>query len=145
MSYHAPGARHTVLSAPRAATHGQIVVADGFVGAAFKTAQVDRWTKPGSAAGQAQAIAAGEMYEILLGGILEAPASGNLAAAAVGSDVYINGANDTLGLAAQGLTGAVLNAGWLKVGKVTEIDATRSPAVLRINANQLALVRGTMP
>jgi hypothetical protein len=75
-----------------------------------------------------------EVFELQLGGVHEAPASGNLAPAARGNAIYINSANNTLGLAAQGLTTGNLNAGWLPVGLVTEVDASRTPAVVRINA-----------
>lgn len=137
MPYEGLGARHTAV-ATKACVHGQLVEEDGFVGAAFKVEQVDRFVRPADA----DNIEIGEEFEIQLGGVHEAPAAGNLAAAAVGDDVYINGANNTLGLAAQGLTGAALTAGWLPVGKVTEVDVSRTPDVLRINAEVAHLVRG---
>lgn len=141
MPYEGDGRRHTVLGSPahKACKHGQIVSEDGFVGSAFKTAQIGRFVDPTSAG--IQDIAAAEPFDIHIGGILEAPASGNLAAAAVGNAVYINTANNTLGLAAQGLTTGNLNAGWLPVGIVDEIDTTRSPAVVRVNADVVALVK----
>lgn len=139
MPYEGLGARHTVSGGSgRACVHGQIVVGDGMVGSAFKVAQPDRFVRPA----QADDIAATETFELQLGGIHEAPATGNLAAAVDGTDIYINSANDTLGVAAQALTGLVLNAGWLPVGKVTEVDASRNPDVLRINSNVAYLVRG---
>lgn len=131
MPYEGLGARHTVDNALKACTHGQIVEEDGFVGSAFKTVQPDRFVRPVDA----DDIAVGEDFEIQLGGIHEAPASGNLAAAAVGTDIYINSANNTLGVAAQGVAAGALVAGWRKVGKVTEVDTSRNPDVLRINSN----------
>lgn len=144
MPYEGLGARHTAL-ATKTCKHGQIISEEGFVGTAFKTEPISRWTNPAGAT--AQDIPIGEELEVQLGGIHEAPASGNLAAAARGNSIYINSANNTLGLEAQALTGTALNAGWLKVGKVTEVDASRSPAVLRINSEGpvLATMRGTMP
>lgn len=137
MPYEGVGLRHTA-ECTKECTHGQIVEEDGFVGSAFKVDQPDRFVRPEDA----QTIAVGTDLEIQLGGVHEAPAEGNLAAAAVGDDIYIDSADNTLGVAAQGLTGAALNAGWLPVGKVTEVDDTRDPAVLRINANVGHLVVG---
>lgn len=136
MPYEGLGARHTA-TATKVCKHGQVVVEDGFVGSAFKVTQISRFVDPTSAT--VQDIQIGDPLEIQLGGIHEAPASGNLAAAAVGNDVYIQTANNTLGLAAQGLTTGNLNAGWLPVGKITEVDVSRTPAVCRINSNSAAL------
>lgn len=141
MPYQAPGARHTVPAATKACVHGQIVTEDGFVGAAFKSEQVDRWTRPGTAAGQAQHIPVGQEFELMLGGILEAPASGDLADAVVGTDVYITIADNVLTDAAVALTTGTIEAGYRKVGKVTEIDVSRTPDVLRINANGEAVAQ----
>jgi len=134
MPYEGLGARHTAV-ATKACSHGQIVSENGFVGSAFKVAQVTRWVQPTAA----DDIAIGETFEIELGGIHEAPCTGALAAAAVGNDVYINTANNTLGLAATGLTTGNLTSGWLPVGKITEVDTSRNPDVARINANGPAL------
>lgn len=142
MPYEGLGLRHE-CAATKACAHGQIVSEQGFVGSAFKTQQIGRFVDP--VAGSPGNIAIAEVMEIQLGGIHEAALAGNLAAAAVGNAVYINTANNTLGLAAQGITGAVLNAGWLPVGIITELDTTRSPGVARINANVKELVKGTMP
>ena len=142
MPYEGVAARHTVLGSPahKACKHGQIVSEDGFVGSAFKTAPIGRFVDPTSAG--IQDIATTEAFDIHIGGILEAPASGNLAAAAVGTEVFINTANNTLGVAAQAITTGSLNAGWRPVGIVDEVDATRTPAVLRINAEVAFLVTG---
>jgi hypothetical protein len=59
---------------------------------------------------------------------------GNLAAAAKSATPSTSRTEQHARLAAQGLTTGNLNAGWLPVGIVTEIDATRTPAVVRINA-----------
>jgi hypothetical protein len=138
--------RHRAV-ATKTTVHGAACIENGFPGVAFKNAQLGRFVDPSTAA--ATTVAIGEAFEIQVGGIHEVPRSGNLAAADVGaaavSDVYINSADNTLGLAAQGLTGAVLNAGWQKFGKVTFRDTTRTPQVLRVNANDLSYVRGTMP
>jgi hypothetical protein len=145
MPYEGLGSRHTVTGTHKACTHGQVVSENGFVGSAFKTTQIGRYVDPVS--GSPQAIGTTEVFEMQLGGVHEAPASGNLSAAAVGNAVYIDSANNTLGLAAQGLTGTALNAGWLPVGIITEVDATRTPTILRINATGEAVsrVKGTMP
>jgi hypothetical protein len=131
MPYEAPGARHEVAAGTKACVHGQIVEEEGFVGSAFKTDQPDRFVRPADAAD----IAVGENFEIQLGGIHEAPATGALAAAGVGDDVYITVADNVLVLAATALTAGALEAPYRKVGKITEVDASRTPEVLRINAN----------
>ena len=132
MPYEGIGARHTVEGGSgKACVHGQIVEADGFVGTAFKVAQPDRFVRPADA----DNIAATEEFELQLGGIHEARAEGNLAAAGVGTDIYIREADDVLGVAAQAIAAGALNAGWRKVGKVTEVDLSRTPDVLRINSN----------
>lgn len=130
MPYEGLGARHTA-PATKACVHGQIITEEGFVGSAFKVTQVDRFTRPEDAAD----IPIGEELEIQLGGVHEAPATGGLATAAVGDDIYIVAATNALELAAAALTAGALEAGKLPVGKVTEVDASRSPDVLRINAN----------
>lgn len=140
MPYEGLGLRHTAVCT-KDCVHGQIVEEDGFVGAAFKVEQPDRFTRPEDAN---QILAADdEIFEIQLGGEHEADRAGDLNAAAVGDNVYIDSADNALGLEAQALTGAVLNAGWLPVGKITEVDATRD--VVLINAEEKALVRGTLP
>lgn len=143
MPYEGVGLRHSAICTKQV-KHGAICEENGFVGTAFKTAQLGRFVDPSTSA--ATDILVGESFEIQLGGIHEAVRSGNLATADVGaaavSDVYINTANNALGLAAQGLAAAVLNAGWKKVGKVTARDATRNPQVVRINSNFVEFVRG---
>lgn len=124
MSYNAPGARHTAI-ATKACVHGQIVTEDGFVGTAFKVAQVDRFTRPADA----RDIAEDEEFEILVGGIHEANAAGAIAALAVGDEVWIDPADNSLEAASA--------AGLLPVGIVTEVDTSRTPDVLRINGNAL--------
>lgn len=138
MPYEGLGLRHTAVCT-KECEHGQVVEEDGFVGAAFRTEQPDRFVRPEDAA----TIAVDEVFEIQLGGEHEAPRSGNLNAAVVGNNVYIDVDDNTLGLEAQALTGAVLNAGWLPVGKITEVDTVRD--VVLVNAEEKALVRGTLP
>lgn len=124
--------------------HGVICEENGFIGTAFKTAQLGRFDNPTALA--STQVQVGEPFEIQLGGVHEAVRTGNLAAADVGTDIYIQVSNNTLCVAAQALAtagaGPALNAGFKKVGKVTARDVTRTPQVLRINANFLELVRG---
>lgn len=128
MPYQAPGARHEAI-ATKECEHGQIVVEDNFVGTAFKSDQVDRWTKPADAT----TIAEDEVFEIQLGGIHEAPATGGLASAAVGDLIWIDPATNALDDAeADGL---------LPVGVVDSIDTLRAPDVVRINGSALNAFR----
>lgn len=146
MPYEGVGMRHRAV-ATKVTVHGAACIENGFPGIAFKNAQLGQYVDPSTAA--ATQIAVGEGFEIQVGGVHEVPRTGNLATADVGaaavSDVYILSTDNTLGLAAQALTGAVLTANWQKFGKVTFRDTSRTPQVLRINANDLSLIRGTMP
>lgn len=143
MPYEGLGVRHTA-TATKVTVHGAACIENGFEGIAFKVAQLSRFVDPSSAA--ATQIAIGEKFEIQVGGIHEVPRSGNLATADVGlaavSDIYIKESDNTLGLAAQGLTAGVLTAGWKKFGKVTARDTSRTPQVLRVNSNDLTRVVG---
>jgi hypothetical protein len=139
MPYEGLGVRHTAV-ATKLVKHGAACIENGFEGIAFKVRQLGRFVDPSSAA--ATDIAIGEVFEIQVGGIHEVPRSGNLAAAVVGDDVYIRTTDNVLGLAAQGLTAGVLTANWKKFGKVTALDTSRSPNVLRVNSNDLGRVVG---
>jgi hypothetical protein len=133
MPYQGVGARHVVPASPahKACVHGQIVTEQGFVGAAFKTAQ-PAWNVLPAAADD---IATTEEFVIQLGGTLEAPVTGGMASAAVGDGVYIDPANNAL---TRVVTGGATR---LRVGRITEIDVSRTPNVARINAN----VAGELP
>lgn len=122
MPYEGIGARHTAV-ATKECTHGQVVVEDGFVGSAFKTEQVDRFTRPADA----QDIPIGEEFEIQLGGVHEVPLTGPLAALGVGDPVFITEATNALAAAA--------GAGILPVGRITEVDTSRTPDIARVNSN----------
>lgn len=139
MPYEGPGVRHTAEEGLGYETqHGQIVYVDGFVGSAFKVGQPDRFVRPEDA----PTIEVDEEFEVQLGGIHEAPRSGALAALNVGDDVYITKADSVLVAAATALTAGALEPEYAKVGKVTEIDFSRTPDVLRINGNFLEWVAG---
>lgn len=146
MPYEGVGVRHRAV-ATKNTVHGAACIENGFPGVAFKNTQLTRFVDPSTAA--ATLIAIGESFEIQVAGVHEVPRTGNLATADVGaaavSDIYILSTDNSLGLATQALTGAVLNANWQKFGKVTARDTSRTPQVLRVNANDLSLIRGTMP
>jgi hypothetical protein len=125
MPYQGQGVRHTVEAATKAAEHGQIVIEENFVGTAFKVEQLGRFVAPTAA--EATEIAIGEEFEIQVGGIHEAPAAGAIAALGVGDRVFIDPADNSLEAAG--------GAGLVPVGVVTEVDASRTPDVLRINSN----------
>lgn len=122
MPYEGLGVRHTA-TATKACAHGQIVVEDNFVGTAFKAEQVDRWTRPSDA----QDIDVGEEFEVQVGGVHEAPLAGAIAALDVGDPVFIDETDNSLEAAG--------GAGLLPVGLITEVDASRTPEVARINSN----------
>ena len=122
MPYEGLGVRHTAV-ATKACVHGQIVEEDGFVGSAFKVDQVDRFVRPEDA----QDIAVDEEFEIQLGGVHEAQLAGAIAAAGVGDRIWIDPVDNSLEVASA--------AGRLPVGVITEVDASRTPDVARINSN----------
>ena len=116
-----PGKTHTVYGgATKPCRHGQIVTEDGFVGVAFKTMQVDRFTRPEDAA----KIAADEVFDIHINDGIEAPLNGPLASADVGTKVYIDPATNTLATAKA--------AGLLPVGLVDSVDESRAVPVALI-------------
>lgn len=146
MPYSGPGQRITAVGGNgRVIVHGKPCVWNGIPGIAFKVAQLGPYVDPNTAA--AGQIAANETFELDPLGIHEVVRAGNLAAADIGAaavrDIYINSADDALGVAAQGLGAApALAAGWLRFGIVVERDATRSPQVLRVDLSLAHQVRG---
>lgn len=129
MPYQGLGQRHTAI-ATKQCKHGQVVTEKGFVGTAFKTHQIGTFVDPSSAT--IADILVTEDFEIQVGGILETPASGALAAAAEGNRVWIKTATNALCLDATAATGD------LPVGVVDEVDLSRNPDVVRISAENLA-------
>jgi hypothetical protein len=128
MPYQGLGARRTSV-ATKACAHAQIVTEQKFVGTAFRVEQLGYFVDPSNAA--AKAIDIGDVFEIQVGGIHEAAKSGTLAAAALGDRIWILPATNALALDAGATTGA------FPVGVVDEIDATRTPNVLRISAENM--------
>lgn len=93
MPHQAPGLRHTAI-ATKSCRHGQLVTEDNFVGAAFKSEQIGRFVDPVTT--PAVTIDVAETFEMELGGILEAPATGNLVAADTGDLVFIRESDNLL-------------------------------------------------
>jgi hypothetical protein len=122
MPYEGVGARHTAV-ATKECRHGQIVTEDGFVGSAFKVTQPDRFVRPADA----QDIAIGEEFEIQIGGVHEVALVAPFEAADVGDQIWIDPTDNSLDDA----TGA----GYLPLGVITEVDASRTPEVARVNSN----------
>jgi hypothetical protein len=146
--YSSPGKRISATGGNgRTIVHGKPAVWNGIAGIAMKVAQLGTFVDPAAAA--ATQIAATETFELDVQGVHELTREGNLATADIGaaavSHIYINSANDTVGLAAQGLAAAVLNAGWLPLGIVIERDPSRTPQVLRVDLDLRDLVRGNWP
>lgn len=123
MPYQGPGARST-QTATKLCVHGSIVIEHKVVGTAFKVSQMGRYVDPVSAA--ATQIQIGDVFEIEVGGVLEAPAAAGVATAAIGDLIWITPATNALKLAAGTATGDI------PVGVVQEIDTIRNPDVLRI-------------
>lgn len=131
MPYQGPGVRVKAVNgtsgSPAVATlkHGNAVNIAGIKGIAAKSGQVDRWTLPANA----QAIAGGEEFIVMVGGICEivmqAPNPTSLVA---GDYIEVSAA----GAVTKGTIGTITAA---TLGVVQEIDTTRTPNVARVNTN----------
>lgn len=125
MPYEGVGARHDAV-ATKIVKHGNPCVENGFPGTAAKNAQLDRFVRPGSA--EATDVAVGEPFVIQLGGVHEvsgAQIPGGVAAAPVGTPIFITTATNAIVLAA--------GVGIEKFGRVTEVIASRN--IVRVNAD----------
>lgn len=124
MPYEGLGRRHAAV-ATKAVNHGDPTIENGFPGVAFKQQQLGAFVDPTSTA--ARQIAVGESFVIQFGGVHEVAGAlipGGVAAAPVGTPIYITDADNTLVLAA--------GAGISKFGRVESVDTTRS--VVHVNA-----------
>lgn len=120
-----PGDRVRV-TAVRALVHGQFCVVNNRVGQAWKVTQLTRYQDPTQAA--VRNIAVGEEFTLVRGGTHDLPLTGPVAAAVLGSRVWINPTTDALILDA-----APPAAGSLPLGVVDFIDVARTPDVADLN------------
>ena len=125
MAYTGPGER-VQRTAVRVFTSNSPVVVNGVPGWGAKVAQLDRFVNPASAA--ATQVQIGEAFTHFVVGVHELPAAGLVAGAVVGSKIWIDPDDDVVKLTPA--------AGDLPLGVVDEIDASRTPAVLRVNMNE---------
>jgi hypothetical protein len=99
MPYEGLGVRHEAV-ATKVCQHGQIVVEDHFVGAAFKALQLTPYVDPNAKDEQGrllgQQIAVGEEFEIQVGGEHETPLVGELEHLQVGDRIWIRESDNAL-------------------------------------------------
>jgi hypothetical protein len=134
MPYNAEPGDVAYVTFSKACTHGDLVTEQGFVGVAVKQETPSQDTPRN----QRNAIAVSEAGLLLISKVAEVPASAPIAAPAKGLMVYIKAADNTIHLAADALTGGVLNAGFLIVGRVCSLPGERgTPSnIVRINLRQ---------
>lgn len=130
MPYTAPGVRvkklNGVVGTPAVVglLHGAPVNIQGIKGVAAKSGQVDRWTLPSAAA----AIAGGEEFVVLVGGVHEIVMAGAVASLALGDYIEVSPA----GVVSKGTVGTITAN---TLGVVQNIDTSRTPNVARVNTN----------
>lgn len=134
MPYNAEPGEVAYVTFSKACVHGALVTEQGFVGVAVKQETPSQDTPRSQRAN----IAISEAGVLLIDKVAEVPASAPIAAPAKGLLVYIKAADNTLHLAVDALTGGVLNAGFLVVGRVASLPGERgTPSnIVRINLRQ---------
>lgn len=131
MPYQGPGVRvkavNGTVGSPTVATlkHGNAVNILGVKGIAAKSAQVDRWTLPANA----QAIAGGEEFIVMVGGVCEIVMQAPNPTVLIPGD-YIE--VSSAGVVTKGTAGTITGN---TLGVVQEVDTSRTPNVARVNTN----------
>jgi hypothetical protein len=124
-SSHAPGERKSVI-ATKATAHGEFAVEGLFPGRARKSAQAAPAVPNAANATAAQQIAIGEEFVIISVGEHPISAADLPSTAAPGTRstaaIYIQHSDNALVLAATATTSGVLQAGYSKLGLLTELD-----------------------
>lgn len=124
MPYEGPG-RRVAVTATKATTHGAPAVEINHGGIAAKSAQVAPMVPSVANATIAQQIAVGEQFVIMLDGIHEVATTLLPAGFAVGTQLWINPADNTLKSATA--------AGYVKFGVISDIDATHGRAHVNLS------------
>lgn len=124
MPYEGPGERYSAI-ATKATTHGAPAVELNHPGIAAKSAQVAPMVPSVANATVAQQIAIGEEFVIMMSGSHEVATSLLPAGYAVGTQLWIATADNSLQSAAA--------AGRVKFGVIDDIDATRGVAHVNLN------------
>lgn len=126
--YTAPGKRVKRTATKSFVTNSPVVELNT-VGWGTKVAQLNRFVDPSTSA--AKTVQIGEVFTLDTGGIHELALTGGLSGAAVGDKLWIKVSDNTVHLA------GTAAAGDLPLGVVDEVDASRSPAVARVNMETL--------
>lgn len=121
-----PGLRKNEVTATKAVLHGDPVIEGNVPGIAFKNKQLDAYVDPSATA--ARQIAIGEVFTIMIGGVVEVRAAvitGGLAAAPAGTRLWIDPTDNTLEPA--------VNEDGVKFGVVHSVDTARG--IAHVNTN----------
>lgn len=132
MPQEGPGRRYDA-TATKATSHNSPVVELNHPGVAAKSEQIAPAAPSVANAAAAVQIGVGEDFVIMLDGEHTFASTFLPGGAVVGSQLYIKAADNTLHLAADALSGGVLQAGFLKYGVVDFIDTTNSLVSVNLN------------
>lgn len=127
-----PGARLSVI-ATKATEHGAPAVEIGHPGVAAKSKGASPMYPSVANAALAQDIAIGEEFVLMLGGAHEIDEDLLPAGAAAGDPLYITLADNALADAAEALTAGLVEAGYVKFGRISEIDTSAGLALVNLN------------
>ena len=125
MPFEGPGKRYAV-TATKATTHGAPAVENNHAGVAAKSAQIAPMVPSVANAATAQQIGIGEQFVVMMEGLHEVKTSLLPAGYAVGTQLWIATADNSLQNAAA--------AGRVKFGVIDDIDTTRG--VAHVNLSQ---------
>lgn len=127
-----PGRRYAAI-ATKAVSHGMPAVELGHGGIAAKSQQSAPMAPSVANAALAVEIAVGEEFVIMMSGLHEyVPSSVLPGGAAAGNPLYIKAADNTIHLAADALSGGILQAGFTKWGLLDSIDTTSGTCVVNL-------------
>lgn len=132
MPYEGPGKRYSCI-ATKAVAHGAPAVEKRHPGIAAKSAQAAPAAVSVANATAAQQIAIGEEMVIMLDGAHEVAVAALPGGAVEGDPLWIEIADNTLANAAEALTTGITEAGYVKYGVISTIDATLGRALVNLN------------
>lgn len=126
------GERYSVV-ATKAVVHGKPAVEKKHPGIAAKSAQAAPAAVSVANATAAQQIAIGEEFVIMLTGLHDVAVADLPGGAAVGDPLYIEIADNSLANAAEALTSGLVEAEYVKFGRISAIDATLGIAQVNLD------------
>jgi hypothetical protein len=127
-----PGQRYS-CAATKEARHKSPAVELFHPGIALKSENPDPMVPNAANAALAETIAVGEEMVIALTGVWPVAIDDLPGGAVVGDPLYITRADNVLVNAATALTGGVIEAPYVKFGRISAIDATLDEALVNLN------------